>query len=79
MACGTPTVTSNTSSLPEVVAEAALQVDPAHVDALADAMRQAAIEGDTRTRLQQAGPARAAQFPWQRTAQLTLDTYRRLA
>ena len=79
MACGTPAVTSNTSSLPEVVGDAALQVDPPDIVALADAMRQAATDGDTRGCLQQAGPARAAQFPWQRTAQLTLDTYRKLA
>ena len=79
MACGAPAVTSNTSSLPEVVADAALQVDPADTAALADAMRQAAAEGDTRTRLQQAAPARAAQFPWEQTAQLMLDAYRKLA
>jgi len=79
MACGVPAVTSNTSSLPEVVGDAALQVDPADTAALGDAMRQAATEGDTRTRLLQAAPARATQFSWRQTAQLTLETYRRLA
>ena len=40
MACGTPVITSNTSSLPEVVGDAGIMVDPMDVDALADSMHQ---------------------------------------
>ena len=76
MACGTPVVTSNTSSLPEVVGDAALQVDPYDVDALADAMRAVATDAALRNDLADKGAHRAAQFTWDRTAQLTLDTYR---
>ena len=76
MACGTPVVTSNTSSLPEVVGDAALQVDPQDVDALADAMRALVTDAALRNDLVEKGGHRAAQFTWDRTAQLTLDTYR---
>ena len=78
MACGTPVVTSNTSSLPEVVGDAALQVDPNDLEALADAMRAVATDAALRDNLVEKGAHRAAQFTWDRTAQLTLDTYRRL-
>jgi len=79
MACGTPVVTSNTSSLPEVVGDAALQVDPDDVDTLADALLTAATDAAPRDDLIEKGRRRAAQFTWERTAQLTLDTYRAAA
>jgi len=76
MACGTPVVTTNVSSLPEVVGDAALCVSPDDVDALAAALRRlwqdAALRADLRAR----GLARAREFSWERTAQLTLDAYR---
>jgi glycosyltransferase involved in cell wall biosynthesis len=76
MACGTPVVTSNVSSLPEVVGDAALQVSPSDVDALADAMLRAATDAALRATLSARGTARAATFTWERTARLTLDSYR---
>jgi glycosyltransferase involved in cell wall biosynthesis len=78
MACGTPVITSNVSSLPEVAGNAALLVDPYNVDELADAMRRIlsapALVADLRAR----GLERARQFSWERTAQETLAVYKHI-
>ncbi|MCL5074914.1 MAG: glycosyltransferase family 4 protein [Chloroflexi bacterium] len=76
MACGTPVVCSNTSSLPEVVGEAALTVDPHDVASLARAMDQVFTDSDLRRRLAGQGRERAKMFTWQKTARCTLDVYR---
>ncbi len=73
MQSGVPVVSSNASSLPEVVGDAAITVDPTDVDALADGMKRALGDG----RLREAGLARAAKFSWERTAKATLESYRR--
>lgn len=75
MACGTPVVTSDTSSLPEVAGDAALQVDPYNVEAMADAMRRMLEDGDLAQELRERGLARAAQFSWERTARETVKVY----
>lgn len=68
MACGTPVITSRTTSLPEVVGDAAIQIVPDDPAALAYAMR-AIIEDDALAAdLAARGPARAAEFTWQRCA-----------
>ncbi len=72
MACGTPVITSNTTSLPEVAGEAALTVDPINTEEIAAAMAQLLDDASLRWRLQQAGIERAAEFTWQRTAQRLL-------
>jgi glycosyltransferase involved in cell wall biosynthesis len=77
MACGTPVVTSTASSLPEVVGQAGLLVDPTDVEALAAAMQQALAERDVRERMRAAGLARAQSFSWQKTASGTVGSYRR--
>jgi len=77
MACGTPVVSSNRSSIPEALGDAALLVDPRNVEHLAAAMRDAAANEPLREGLIQAGLARAATFTWRRTAQLTVAAYRR--
>ncbi len=69
MACGTPVVTANTSSLPEVVGDAALQVNPHDAVALADAMYRILTDDALRADLQRRGFARARLFGWQRTAE----------
>jgi glycosyltransferase involved in cell wall biosynthesis len=69
MACGTPVVTSNVSSLPEVVGDAALMVDPRDVEALANAMGQALGEPSLRTAMVQRGRAQAQGFTWARAAE----------
>jgi glycosyltransferase involved in cell wall biosynthesis len=78
MACGTPVVTSNVTSLPEVVGDAALMVEPTDEEALATAIRQALTDEPLRERLREAGFARAAQFSWERTAAETLAVYRKV-
>jgi glycosyltransferase involved in cell wall biosynthesis len=76
MACGAPVVTSNVSSIPEVVGAAALQVDPNDTDALADALSRIETDSALRASLRDRGLARAATFTWERTARLTFDSYR---
>ena len=79
MACGTPVVTSNTTSLPEVVGEAALSVHPEGTEALAEALKQLVEDKELREELRQRGFQQAAQFSWERTAALTWKTYERAA
>jgi len=76
MACGTPTVTSNCSSLPEVAGDAALLVDPLDVEAIANATLRLLDDGALRDNLRTKGLARAKLFPWSRTAAETLRVYR---
>lgn len=78
MASGVPVVTSNVSSLPEVVGDAGLQVDPLDVDALARALEQALNDEIWRRHCIARGLARAAQFTWQRAAQQLLAVYERV-
>jgi O-antigen biosynthesis alpha-1,3-rhamnosyltransferase len=75
MACGTPVVTTNVSSLPEVVGDAALFVSPDDVDGLAAALSRVWQDEPLRADLRARGLARARQFSWERTARLTLDAY----
>jgi glycosyltransferase involved in cell wall biosynthesis len=75
MACGTPVVTSNTSSLPEVVGEAGLMVDPLDVEALAGAMARVLGDGVLRARLAVRGLEQAATFSWETTARIIRDVY----
>jgi len=78
MQCGTPVITSNVSSLPEVVGEAALTVDPQDVGALAEAMVR--IEGDAslRAALRQKGLDRTRQFSWARAVELIVSEMRKV-
>ncbi|HLZ07477.1 MAG TPA: glycosyltransferase family 1 protein [Chloroflexota bacterium] len=77
MACGTPVVTSNRSSLPEVVGDAGIQVDPRDPTALADALVSLLRDEDARADLSSRGLVRARTFTWERSAQETYDTFRR--
>ena len=72
MACGTPVICSNTSSLPEVTGDAALLVDPLDVGGLLAAMRRVQAEPALRSALRAQGLARVRQFSWERAAQETL-------
>jgi glycosyltransferase involved in cell wall biosynthesis len=76
MACGTPVVTSNTSSLPEVVGDAAILVDPYDVEALAEAMHRVLSDPDLADDLRRRGLQRAQGFTWERTARETMEVYR---
>ena len=79
MACGTPVVTSNCSSLPEVAGDAALLVDPYDTEAIAEAARRLLDDEALRQALRARGIERAKLFPWSRTARDTLQVYREVA
>lgn len=76
MACGTAVITSNTSSLPEVVGDAGITVDPTDTMALSAAIEALLQDEPRRRSLEVAGLARARQFSWERTARETVDVYR---
>jgi glycosyltransferase involved in cell wall biosynthesis len=78
MACGTPVVASKRSSLPEVVGEAGLLVDPLDVTAIADAMAQVLADEDLHQRLSQSGHRQAAKFNWGETAAKLVELYQEL-
>jgi len=78
MACGTPVVTSDSSSLPEVVGDAGLMVLADDRDALAEAIRVVLEDSVLRQRLVKRGLSRAAQFTWQATGERLLSIYQRL-
>jgi glycosyltransferase involved in cell wall biosynthesis len=75
MACGTPTIASNVSSLPEVVGDGALSVDPTSVGDIAGALRRFITDEGARAEYRERGLRRAALFTWERTARLTRDVY----
>lgn len=75
MACGTPVVTSNTSSLPEVTGNAALAVDPYNIEAIAQAIDRLLTDSALRADLRQRGLARASHLTWDQTARHTRDLY----
>ncbi len=76
MACGTVPIVSNRSSLPEVVGEVGLQINPDDPVALAEAMEKTLLDIHWRQAMRAAGLKRAAQFTWDKTASIVLSTYR---
>jgi glycosyltransferase involved in cell wall biosynthesis len=76
MQCGTPVITTDSSSLPEVAGDAALLVSPHDVAGLATAMARVLAEPSLRDDMRARGFDQAARFTWRRTAQLTNDAYR---
>jgi glycosyltransferase involved in cell wall biosynthesis len=75
MACGTPVIASNTSSLPEVVGDAGLLVDPHDTSGLAAAMEQVLADEWLRAEMRAKGIERAKTFTWEKTAHETLRVY----
>lgn len=75
MACGTPVITSNTSSMPEVAGEAALLVHPGQPDAIAEGIQEVLNNPVRRRQMIHEGLARAARFSWKKTAQQMLQIY----
>lgn len=71
MACGCPVIASNVASIPEVAGEAALLIDPYHVEELTAAMVQLLQDNSVRSQLKAAGYQRSAEFSWQKTGHLT--------
>jgi glycosyltransferase involved in cell wall biosynthesis len=76
MACGTPVLTSNTSSMPEVVGQAGLLVDPLNVGAIAAGLTRLADDPELRRTLSERGQQRAGLFTWERAAQESLGVLR---
>lgn len=77
MACGTPVITSNVSSLPEVAEGAGLCLPPDDIDAWTDALHTLARDDQWRSTARIAGIRKASQFDWQHTARLTIESYRK--
>jgi glycosyltransferase involved in cell wall biosynthesis len=75
MASGTPVVTSNVSSLPEAVGDAAMLVNPENVFDIARGIRDVLMDQTLRERLISSGKEQAARFSWERTACEVLEIY----
>ena len=78
MASGTPVVTSNVSSLPEVTGDAAMLVDPYDVDSIVSGIARVLKDPALAADMRQKGYARAREFSWERSVQQTLRVYREL-
>jgi glycosyltransferase involved in cell wall biosynthesis len=79
MACGTPVVTSNVSSLPEVVGDAAVLVNPENVFDIARGIKDVLLDDRLRAELIRRGRDQAARFSWERTARQVLEIYQEAA
>ena len=79
MAHGTPVVTSNTSSLPEVVGNAALMVNPENVFEIRRALQQALLDTEVRERMKKRGYEQAQRFSWTTSVARVLEIYREIA
>lgn len=79
MACGCPVVSSNASSLPEVVGAAGLLRDPSDVDGFAEDITSLLSDASRRDQLRDYGLTRAAQFSWERTARELVALYGKVA
>jgi glycosyltransferase involved in cell wall biosynthesis len=76
MACGTPVVTSNAASLPELAGAAAFQIDPGAPRQLAAAIIALCVQENLRQEMREKGLVQAARFTWEKTARETLAAYR---
>jgi glycosyltransferase involved in cell wall biosynthesis len=76
MACGAPVVAADRTSVPEVVGDAGILVDPSDPDALADALERVLLSPEAATRMRRLGLQRAREFTWERCAELTVAAYR---
>jgi glycosyltransferase involved in cell wall biosynthesis len=79
MASGTPVVTSGVSSLPEVVGDAAMLVNPENVFDIARGIKEVLLDDELRRTLIKRGREQAAKFSWQRAAREVLEIYREVA
>jgi alpha-1,3-rhamnosyl/mannosyltransferase len=76
MACGVPVITSNVSSLPEVVGNAGILIGPHDVEVLSEKMRELQADEDLVERLGMAARLRSLQFTWLKCAEQTLQVYK---
>lgn len=75
MACGVPVITSNVSSMPEVVGDAGIIVDPHNVDKLTDSAFRVLTNRELHDELRNKGLERAKSFSWEQTAKETIAVY----
>lgn len=75
MACGTPVITSNTSSLPEIVDDAGIMVDPYDIDGLSNAIFKVLTDEGLKTKMIKKGFEKAKMFSWEKCARETLEVY----
>ncbi|MDI6891766.1 MAG: glycosyltransferase family 1 protein [Actinomycetota bacterium] len=78
MACGTPVICSNVSSLPEIVGDAAILVDPYFVEGLSQAIYSLLMDNNKRGELREKGLKRARMFSWEKAASEVLEVYREI-
>jgi glycosyltransferase involved in cell wall biosynthesis len=78
MASGTPVVTSNVSSLPEVVGDTAVLVDPHDVDSIVAGLRTVLTDPVRADDMRRKGLERAREFSWERSVAKTLEVYKRI-
>jgi glycosyltransferase involved in cell wall biosynthesis len=78
MACGTPVITSNVSSLPEVGGDAVLYVDPKNIEEISTSIKGALSDENLSQTLREKGVARSKEFSWEYTARQTLDVFKKV-
>ena len=78
MSCGTPVITSNVSSIPEVIGDAGILIDPYDTSNLMDALVSTLNNETLKEQLSKDGLNRASQYSWKRTASETLNTYKKI-
>ena len=78
MACACPVITSNTSSLPEVVGEAGIMVNPYDTNSLAQAMSKVLTDSELRDNMIRKGLEQARRFTWEKAAEQTLEVYNKI-
>jgi glycosyltransferase involved in cell wall biosynthesis len=78
MACGTPVIASNRTSLPEVAGDAGLLFDPEDIDALEQVLYNVLNNKELRKKMTEKGFDQSGKFSWQETARKTLDVYRKV-
>jgi len=76
MACGCPVITSNTSSLPEVVGDAGIMIDPRDVTSIAGAMKMVLVNENLRKEMSLKGIMQAEKFSWEKAATETMELYK---
>ena len=76
MSCGCRVITSNTSSLPEVVGDAGIMIDPYDTDALTSSIYEVLTNNELRADMVKKGLERAKMFSWEKTAEETLEIYK---
>jgi glycosyltransferase involved in cell wall biosynthesis len=75
MACGVPIITSNTSSLPEVVGNAGIMVDPNDIESLSDEMYRVLKDKELNRQMRRDGLKRSNMFSWEKMVNEVLEVY----